>query len=92
MNRWVLAFLVAAVLLWTAGCSTGSGAASVGHPLEREALDMLLWTTRGRDLGLLARAYCISGSSQERMWMREAYIAAGTPAKVVILCPKSEEH
>lgn len=72
------------------GCTlpAGTGAFSAGSPLEREAADMLLWTNRGRDLGFLARAYCITGSAQERAWMRETYLTIAAPAKVLILCPR----
>jgi len=70
------------------GCTAGLGATSASYPLAREAADMLLWTTRGHDLGLLARAYCVAGSPQERMWMRDTYSNVAVPAKVVILCPK----
>lgn len=78
------------VALLTAGCAlpAGSGALSAGAPLEREAGDMLLWSTRGKDLGLLARAYCVTGSPQERTWMRDVYLTVASPAKVMIICPK----
>jgi hypothetical protein len=85
-SAWVA--LVAACM--TTGCAlpTGSGAVSVSAPLEREAADMLLWSTRGKDLGLLARAYCIQASPQERTWMRDTYLTVASPAKVHIICPK----
>lgn len=67
------------------GCGS-LGAASVGSPLEREAADMLLWTKRGESFGLLARSYCLLGSHQERVWMRDTYNTVAAPHKVMILC------
>jgi hypothetical protein len=86
---WALALVV---LLGTA-CSlpTGTGAVSVASPLEREAADHLLWATRGKDFGLLARTYCVAGSPSERTWMRDAFNATASPAKVTIICPKWSE-
>lgn len=86
-------FMVAVLAL--AGCGsiipTGMGAASAANPLEREAANMLLWTTRGKDLGLLVRAYCVTGSPQERTWMRDTYNTISVPGKVLITCPKWSE-
>jgi hypothetical protein len=86
---WTLGLVV---LLATA-CSlpTGTGALSVAAPLEREAADMLLWSQRGKDLGLLARTYCVAGSPQERTWMRDTFNTVAAPGKVVIICPKWTE-
>jgi hypothetical protein len=61
---------------------------SVSAPLEREAADMLLWSTRGKDFGLLARAYCTTASPRERTWMRDVYLTVASPATITILCPK----
>jgi hypothetical protein len=84
------AWVVIVAMGLSSGCAlpTGSGAVSVSAPLEREAADMLLWSTRGKDLGLLARAYCINASPQERTWMRDTYLTVASPAKVHIICPK----
>lgn len=90
----VTAWVAVVATCLTTGCAlpTGSGALSVSAPLEREAADMLLWSTRGKDLGLLARAYCINASPQERTWMRDTYLTVAAPGKVMILCPKWTEE
>lgn len=86
--------LLCVMMLLGGGCAlpTGFGAVTTASPMEREAADMLLWAARGKDLGLLARAYCVNGSPQERTWMRDVFLTVASPAKVMIICPKWSEE
>lgn len=73
------------VVLGLGGCTTAS------YPMEREAAAYLIWSKRGHDLGLLIRTYCLTGSLQERAWMRSMYHTVASPAKVMIICPPPTE-
>lgn len=64
----------------------GEGAASTGSLEERQAFTSYVWATRGRDLGALAREYCLTANQPQRKIMRDSAVQHAGTARVVILC------